>query len=73
MIGYDTFAMETRIREFCRLIAAETDHNRLQKLVRQLDLVLGECSLQLRNPRSSLAGSAGHSSNAPIGNTVEYQ
>jgi hypothetical protein len=71
-VHYDNFAVETRIREFCRLIAAETDHNRLQELARELDFALAECNLQLRNQTLSFAKSAGHSK-APLGNTVEYQ
>jgi hypothetical protein len=57
----------------CRLIAAETDHSRLQELARELNFAVTECNLQLRNRTPSLAKSLGHSSKAPVGNRVEYQ
>jgi hypothetical protein len=65
--------VEDWIRELCRLIAAETDHNRQQELARELDFAITEYNLQLRNRTLSLVKSLGHSSKAPLGNTVEYQ
>jgi len=64
--------MEAWIRELCRLIGAENDRDRLQKLARELDFAITDFNLQLQNKTFSVAMSLGHSSNRPLKTSVKY-
>jgi len=46
--------VESTIKELCRLIAAETNQDRLQELARELNFLVNESTLQLQNRNSRL-------------------
>jgi hypothetical protein len=62
--------MEAWIRELCRLIGAENDGDRLQKLARELDFAITEFNLQLQNKTFSVGMSLGYSSQRPLKTSV---
>ena len=64
--------MEAWIRELCRLISAENDRDRLQKLARELDFAITEFNLQLQDKTFSLATCLGHLSKRPLKTSVKY-
>jgi hypothetical protein len=41
--------MTERIREICKQIARETDHEKVAQLLRELDFALSEYTLQMQN------------------------
>jgi hypothetical protein len=52
MVGYNILTVEIYIKKLCRLIAAETDHSRLQELARDLNFALNrmQSAIAEQNP-----------------------
>jgi len=63
--------VEAWIRELCRLMGAENDRDRLQKLARELDFAITEFNLLLQDKTFSVATSLGHLSKRRLKTSVK--